>query len=609
MFRYVAANWDTRSEAQSAAARDLETRIRVDSPEWAVILRAPGFVLYTAGLRPGSSDIYSLADGTGVVLGALFNRIDDSTGECGKAELSAAETRRVKHTRGESLARDFWGRYVAFITSADDRSLMVMRSPTGELDCLHTEIFGVRVFFSNPRHCPLLSLRNFSINWDYVCTDLATLVPDTRETGIVEVERILRGECITWRAGAAERSLHWNPLDFVDERLDDPVRAASELRRTVFACVDTWASCYKSVMPLLSGGLDSSIVVELLKRAHTRPKTTCLNYYNRYDAISDERRYARIVAADTNYPLIEREQPPTFSLDAVLDMPPAISPCLNIYGLGDIHGRAELARSCQTDAWFLGHGGDQVFFTGAGHFSCKDFTHQYGLRSKLLAVALDASRITHRALWPTLGEGIRERFAPAGIESLFGTTSFLPLLRADVLERVSQRRLFVPSWLDTDRRVPPGKGYQVLTLSVTDVIHSPYAPEDDPESVSPLLSQPVQELCLRIPTHVLVQGGRDRGLARLAFANDLPPEIARRQTKSGVFDYVKAIWLSNQSFVSDLLMDGVLCREGIVDKSKLTATLARSFESDFSAITRMASLASAEAWARSWGPMRQRAAA
>ena len=47
--------------------------------------------------------------------------------------------------------------------------------------------------------------------------------------------------------------------------------------------------------------------------------------------------------------------------------------------------------------------------------------------------------------------------------------------------------------------------------------YDPLGQGNEAERISPLFSQPLMELCLRIPTYVLTEGGWDRAVARRAF--------------------------------------------------------------------------------------------
>ena len=69
--------------------------------------------------------------------------------------------------------------------------------------------------------------------------------------------------------------------------------------------------------------------------------------------------------------------------------------------------------------------------------------------------------------------------------------------------------------------------------------YDPLGQEGDAERISPLFSQPLVELCLRIPTYVLTHGGWDRAVARRAFYDDLPPEIRNRRHKGGIEEHLR----------------------------------------------------------------------
>jgi asparagine synthase (glutamine-hydrolysing) len=122
--------------------------------------------------------------------------------------------------------------------------------------------------------------------------------------------------------------------------------------------------------------------------------------------------------------------------------------------------------------------------------------------------------------------------------------------------------------------LPIGKFHQVQYLINAVTYYDPYLREAAPEIVNPLLSQPLLELCLALPTWVLTHGGRGRALARRAFARELPREIATRQSKGGMEEHVTAILQRNLPLVRSLLLDGLLVRQGLLDRRKVEATLA-----------------------------------
>jgi asparagine synthase (glutamine-hydrolysing) len=96
----------------------------------------------------------------------------------------------------------------------------------------------------------------------------------------------------------------------------------------------------------------------------------------------------------------------------------------------------------------------------------------------------------------------------------------------------------------------------------------------EPEIVSPLYAQPAVELFLRIPIHVHAEGGRDRGLARRAFAREVPEPILRREWKDRAPGFHSEVLLRNLDLIRELFLDGVLVKEGLLDRAAIEAALA-----------------------------------
>jgi asparagine synthase (glutamine-hydrolysing) len=100
------------------------------------------------------------------------------------------------------------------------------------------------------------------------------------------------------------------------------------------------------------------------------------------------------------------------------------------------------------------------------------------------------------------------------------------------------------------------------------------AADPEPEIVSPLYAQPAVELFLRIPIHVHAEDGRDRGLARRAFAREVPQQILQRQWKDRAPGFHSELLLRNLDLVRELFLDGVLVREGLLDAAAVEAAFA-----------------------------------
>jgi asparagine synthase (glutamine-hydrolysing) len=118
--------------------------------------------------------------------------------------------------------------------------------------------------------------------------------------------------------------------------------------------------------------------------------------------------------------------------------------------------------------------------------------------------------------------------------------------------------------------------------------------------VTPLLSQPLLELLMRIPTWVLTAGGWDRALARRAFGHEVPRRILMRRTKGGQEEYAKSIFTRDLDFARDLLLDGRLVRRGLLDAVRLANVLSGQPSRTAAGNAELYGCLSMEVWLRQW---------
>jgi asparagine synthase (glutamine-hydrolysing) len=171
---------------------------------------------------------------------------------------------------------------------------------------------------------------------------------------------------------------------------------------------------------------------------------------------------------------------------------------------------------------------------------------------------------------------------------------------AEVVEAVACRGDFVHPWFRNCDELPPGKLSQAFLLSFAPDFDDPLGDNAQPEHACPLLSQPLVELCLQIPTYVLAPGPQDRMLARHAFDADLPVEILRRPTKGGMARHVKEVLHRNRDFLNEFLLDGVLVSQKLLDRQKLIEALSSAPTRDKYWAPEIFEYVGIESWARRW---------
>jgi asparagine synthase (glutamine-hydrolysing) len=111
--------------------------------------------------------------------------------------------------------------------------------------------------------------------------------------------------------------------------------------------------------------------------------------------------------------------------------------------------------------------------------------------------------------------------------------------------------------------------WQILCLSIPPQFYESFGGATTIERTPVLLSQPVMEACLRIPTYVWITGGRDRSIARRAFTDVLPQAIVRRTQKGLVDRYNRRMLDKNAVFLREMLLDGLLVKAGLLDRAKI----------------------------------------
>jgi asparagine synthase (glutamine-hydrolysing) len=191
----------------------------------------------------------------------------------------------------------------------------------------------------------------------------------------------------------------------------------------------------------------------------------------------------------------------------------------------------------------------------------------------VLRVAHDAARINRSSIWPTLHEGILRhwRRPSSSVLSEFGDPR--ALIPHDVYQRARNDDSLLHPWIRSATGLTPGLLWQILCLSVPAQFYESFGGATDIERTAVLMSQPLMEQCLRIPTYVWITGGRDRAIARRAFADVLPRAVVRRTQKGLVDRYNRKMLDVNEGFLREMLLNGQLVNAGLLNRDVLESYL------------------------------------
>ncbi|MEA3178861.1 MAG: hypothetical protein QOI59_2384 [Gammaproteobacteria bacterium] len=605
MYRYFVLNWNPLDVRSAATARLLSERLLARQSGWIRAFEAVGVAAFHAGLGAGASETFLLDHGAGAVFGRIFNRDMPSTPAALRIEFDASESLKIVQTGGRRLVERYWGRYVGLVLDAGTGETWVLRDPSGQMPCFIAAHEGVNLVFSDLEDCVALGVLQFTVSWDYIRGMIAYSGYQTRQTALEEVSEVQLGERVRFSGNTIHRSLEWNPLAIAQtDPIQDPDTAVAELRRTTRSCIHAWAACYPDILHSLSGGLDSSIVLSCLKDAPSQPNVTCLHYFST-GPDEDERKYARLMASHARTELIEhRLTVEEAQLDQILNLRRSPRPWFYMYEVEHSRFEGQLAAERDVKGMFSGAGGDGVFFQAHADLAVTDYLFDHGLGRDLLRVAVDAARVSRKSIWPLLVNAVRARIVPTQMHPLrMSGRPDRTVVSQDVLNAGKRNPKMIHPWFAdrSTRSVPPGILWHTMSVGAAPAFYPSFEAGPYPERTMPLLSQPLVELCLRIPTYVLIKNGVDRATARRAFAPDLPPEIVKRRNKGRIDQHIRDVLDANLNFVRDMLLNGRLVKEGLLNRRNLELYLTRERSpADFQYSEILHEHLCVEAWLARW---------
>jgi asparagine synthase (glutamine-hydrolysing) len=585
MFRYLAFIWNPRDGLQNGAARNLRNRAETSLPGFEVDLSENGIHVISRGSAENMHGTRVLPVKTGVVLGYLYRsqKTPEEDTTYRTASLNAEESHCILKSKGRLLISDYWGDYVALLF--DDhtpRTVRIIKDPTGDLPCFFTTWQGVFVAFSLLEDCINLDLVRFSVNWDYVAYRVGGGYHDSEHDSLNEVSQVHRGECLQIDIDSANRltrTLYWIPGPFTDsaDAIEDWRVAATNLRATVRAVTHTLASCHSGILLRLSGGLDSSIIASCLADAPTRPIVTAFTSFVP-GGNSGELRWAHLAAqraaiADHIERPIEKAG---IRLDGILRTRPFVSAVSLLAYLQSHLIDCRAARSRGHSAVFTGDGGDSTFGSEALSWTVDDYLRCRGLSLGVLPLAANVALCRDRLLWTVLAGALRRWCFGTRMRDFRDTlVGAATLVSKETREAAFKAQSYPHPWFSQLDHVPWSTIWRMGNLLSTPSLYDPFSDptEVHPLRIAPLYSQPVIELALRIPLYVHFLDGHDRGLARRAFANNIPDEIGRRRWKDRSPGITEEVTLLNRNFIRDTLVGGTLVKAGFLDKGAIETTL------------------------------------
>ena len=538
-----------------------------------------------------------------------------------RAELAAAghevrgtgDTPIIPHLyeeHGERFVERLHGMFALALWDARSEKLVLARDRVGKKPLLWTRLDDGTLAFASELKA-LTRLAGLPRELDLAALDayLSLQYVPGPGTALRGIHKLPPGHLLVADADGERVERWWRPEPA------EPSRSEGEwlerVRATVTEAVRKRLVADVPLGTLLSGGIDSSIVVALMAQLQAEPVRTFTVGFS--DARYDERTSARLVAE--RYGTVHEEvllEPDAAALlprlAAAYDEPFGDSSALPTYLVSEVARRAVAVA-------LVGDGGDEAF---GGY-------ERY--RAHALAARLD--RAVPAGL---LRAGARSlRALPAGRTELRSpvvrAARFLEAAGADRAERYGRLMEIFPAslrralWTDdalaelgeprTAGRLlgpPPAPG--IAGLQLLDL--TTYLPGDllfkadiasmacSLELRAPFLDHEAIELGLALPDALKVRGARGKVALRKAFAADLPPEILRGGKRG--FGVPVARWFRTdlRDLAGDLLLGERAAGRGLFRRDAVERLLADHAQGRADHGARLWSLVMLELWQREY---------
>jgi asparagine synthase (glutamine-hydrolysing) len=581
--RYLGVCWPDDPVLEARARRDLV--VAAKAADLVSAFDGDRFAVFATPAMP----VLEIEKGRGVVLGTVFHRDGVSAAI---TSLGASGSDRIVKTRGQSLIDNCWGGYLAFVGEGRAGDVHLLRDPSGAVPCFHAKRDGLTVVCSNLELAADAGLIDGRIDWAFVPHHLLYQGLRGTRTGLAGVSELLAGTRLSLgQGGAMTVTSCWSPWTFATagRLLEDPIEAVERVAAETRRCVSAWAGRSRSILLELSGGLDSSIVAACL--SHAQADVRCITLATPHPG-ADERAYAQRVADRIGAPLA------VVMLDAgqgdVARAWPKRLPRPGINVLQRCVDRVVVdeARRIGADSIFSGVGGDSVFCYLDTAAPAADVLRTRGLGGAFARSVGDLAALHQCTVWQAARLAVKKAYAPSS--------------RSWRLDRqfLSDEACATPAqdhpWFPGPANGLPGQREQAASIMGLQTTSMGDERTEQAAVRHPLLSQPLVELCLGIPSWMWMAGGRNRTVARDAFAGGLPPVILNRRTKGDFTGFNADVFERQRGVLRERLLGGELAARGLLDRPAIERFLAAPIRPRDNAYFRLFLLADMESWIASW---------
>jgi asparagine synthase (glutamine-hydrolysing) len=552
-------------------------------------------VFIIAGTKKGalhkSEVITPLHEAQGLFVGRLFDKI------LGKPAVFNPYTTQALLDNTALLTENYWGRYTGALYKKSNNTLTLVRDPLG-LSTLFYCTTPTGVIFSNELAClydflevkPLLNVDYFA---HYIINNNHALSLTPFQT----IKELQPGMALTIDANnTLNEKLIWNIQALQSSYLKDTDTFEEELLSMLQLCTKAWIESSTSGICLeLSGGLDSSSLLLLARKVlpHDK-KIIAVNYVDSKVISSNETEYAQEISNACNIPLYLIDRQDSLLIDSMpLDYRPDKPSTILLFNQGN-QQLLDLALEHQCTEIINGQGGDHLFLASPLYNALADCYLERGIKNAYFTLK-ELSTI-YRMPWFALitscfkalyGYYRGQHTNSCDDLSLFDTSYKAHLLKQD---------FYLASVLNN---FYPGKAEHIKELYHA----SAYADRNQRGSSTmshPLLSQPLVELALKVPTYQTFDQGYDRIFFRKAMSRIQPHKTLWRRMKGKTTSSTFYAFNRQYKEIYEIISQGYFMRTGLINKAWFHDSMIKTLHGEKKHMWSLLHILTSELWLKQW---------
>lgn len=466
--------------------------------------------------------------------------------------------------RARALCAGVWGGYVALLHDARAQSTWALRDPSASLEAFAWRRGDLQILASSLAGLPRsLWPSRLALDWDVVADHVARPTSISARSALSGVQALTPGTLHLLADPEVSRAI-WRPSHWLPQDAEVAPDIAERLAETICSAVGALTGGQARILCEASGGLDSAIIAAALVASGGASRISGLLNYQGDRPESEESRWARLLAERWGLPLQIglRDLSPFDPQQDFAPLADDVRPPVSALDAWRDRDTAERLTGAGATALVTGMGGDAALFQMPTPLVVADLWRARRLSAVRDPLVAEVARWLRRSIWSVGREALGWRAPSAAPGAAFlGPRAREPAQRAE------------HPWLEDLATASPGKRLQIEGLAALHRAQGRNRRAMAAEVIHPLMSQPVMELCLSIPSWVHVRGGRDRGLAREAFRPLLPAEVVERRSKGGLTSLFSRRVAASLDVLRPHLLDGALADAGVLDRRAMEIAL------------------------------------